>query len=76
MITNLPTKTDNHYTIHEIDDDYIDHYHLPQDWLYKVYPSEEVKSGLDKTLRTCLGEKDYKIFKREDKLKRILGNES
>jgi len=77
VITQLP-KDDDRYTIfYSEENDYMDHTHLPEDWLYKVNHIDDdiLRRKLEETLKACLSEKDYQLLKREDKLNRIINNE-
>jgi len=73
VITTLP-EIDDVYTIYySADNDYMDHTHINEDWLYKVeHVSDELKLKLDKTLKLCITDKEYQLLKREDKLNNIL----
>ena len=74
VITGLPMDDDIYYTIHGVleDDGYIDHHHLPEDWLYEVSPSKETKIKFELTLKKCLSESEYKLYTRKDKFKNII----
>jgi urocanate hydratase len=74
VITSLP-KDDDVYTIYySVENDFMDHIHINENWIYKVdhIESNELKIKLDKTLKACITDKEYQLIKRENKLNKIL----
>lgn len=74
VVTQLPENEDIYTVYYSEENDYMDHIHTTEDWLYGVeeISDDELKLKLDKTLKACVTDKEYQLIKREDKLNNIL----